>query len=75
MTSHASSPLSEQIPLDEAVAVYVAAAEGDATAAIRAAVADVLELHAEAQALRAVLRTCVSRGYVRGRHFEAPLPP
>jgi hypothetical protein len=49
---------------------YLEAAAGDLAAALRIAVADLLDIQAEAEWRRLALDQWVSRGYVRGRAAE-----
>jgi hypothetical protein len=52
--------------IDSAVRLYLTAAEGDRDAALRIAVADLLDVRGEAEWRQLALEQWVSRGYVRG---------
>jgi hypothetical protein len=54
------------LEIQSTVTRYLSATDGDAGAALRIAVADLLDVHGEAELRRLALDHWVSRGYVRG---------
>jgi hypothetical protein len=60
--------------IESAVTAYLAAF-GDPDAALRAAVADLLQVHDAAERRRAALDQWVSRGYARGRASDVLATP
>jgi hypothetical protein len=56
--------------IERTAAGYLALCAGDCAAALRAAVADLLDVHVEAEFRKLALDQWVSHGYVQGRASE-----
>jgi hypothetical protein len=57
-------------PIELTRAAYLAAEQGDVEAALQLAVADLLDIHAEAELRQLALDQWVSRGYIQGSAAE-----
>ncbi len=59
--------------IEDVAAAYAAACEGDVSQALRAAVADLIETHRDAEQRLRAMDQWVSRGYVQGRASDVYL--